>query len=68
MLGLTDDWTPDTDNPGAFPRTGNGFYSFWRWDPEASFEGDAGNLVSIGDTDFLALLCGSPLGAPAGTC
>ena len=32
MLGLTADWTPNKDNPGAFPRTGNGSYTFWRWD------------------------------------
>jgi hypothetical protein len=68
MLGLTADWTPNTDNPGAFPRTGNGYYSFWRWDPTASFDGTDGNFVAAGEADFLALLCGSPLGAPAETC
>ena len=68
MLGLTTDWTPDTDNPGTFPRTGNGYYAFWRWDPDAEFDGADGNLVKAGEVDFNDLLCGSPLGAPADTC
>jgi branched-chain amino acid transport system substrate-binding protein len=68
MLGLTSDWTPKTDNPGTFPRTGNGHYSFWRWDPDQSFGDQAGNFVEAGSTDFNDLLCGSPLGAPADTC
>jgi ABC-type branched-subunit amino acid transport system substrate-binding protein len=68
MLGLTADWTPDTDNPGTFPRTGNGYYSFWKWDPDAEFDGDAGNLVQTSEIDFNDLLCGSSLGAPENTC
>jgi hypothetical protein len=68
MLGLTSDWTPDTDNPGTIPRTGNGDYAFWRWDPDAAYDGDDGNLVEDGRVDFNALLCGSPLGAPEASC
>lgn len=68
MLGLTDDWTPLTNNPGAFPRSGNGFYSFWGWDPEAEFEGNAGNFVQLGEGNLIEVLCGSPLGGPADTC
>jgi ABC-type branched-subunit amino acid transport system substrate-binding protein len=68
MLGLTADWTPDTDNPGTFPRTGNGYYSFWRWDPEAEFDGTPGNLVQSSEVDFNELLCGTTLGAPVETC
>ena len=68
MLGLTADWTPDTDNPGTFPRTGNGDYAFWRWDPEAAYGDADGNLVEDGRVDFNDLLCGSPLGAPEASC
>ena len=68
MLGLTADWTPDTDNPGTFPRTGNGYYSFWRWDPDAEYDGTPGNLVPTSEIDFNELLCGSTLGAPPETC
>lgn len=68
MLGLTDDWTPLTNNPGAFPRSGNGYYSIWTWDPEASFDGDEGNFVQVGEENLVDVLCGSPLGAPADTC
>ncbi len=68
MLGLTADWTPDTDNPGTFPRTGNGYYSFWSWDPDAEFDGTSGDFVQTSEIDFNDLLCGSTLGAPADTC
>jgi ABC-type branched-subunit amino acid transport system substrate-binding protein len=68
MLDLTTDWTPDTINPGAFPRTGNGFYAFYEWDPSAEFEGTEGNFVETSELDFNALVCGSPIGAPADTC
>ena len=68
MLGLTADWTPNTTNPGTFPRTGNGYYAFYRWDPKASFEGTDGNFNKTSEVDFNALVCGSPLGAPAETC
>lgn len=68
MLGLTTDWTPRTDNPGAFPRTGNGYYSFWRWDDAASWGDASGNLAQTGEANLIDILCGSPLGAPADTC
>jgi branched-chain amino acid transport system substrate-binding protein len=69
MLGLTAPWTPNVANPGAFPRTGNGFYAFWRWDPAADFDGNGeGNFVAAGEVDFQELLCGSALGAPAESC
>ncbi len=68
MLDLTAEWTPDTVNPGAFPRTGNGYYAFWKWDPEAEFDGNPGNLVKSSELDFNELICGTPIGAPADTC
>ena len=68
MLDLTADWTPDTTNPGTFPRTGNGHYAFYRWDPEAEFDGTDGNFKQTSELNFNALVCGSPIGAPAETC
>ena len=68
MLGLTEDWTPNTVNPGTFPRTGNGYYAFYRWDPDAEFEGTDGNFKQTAEVDFNKLVCGSPIGAPAETC
>lgn len=68
MLDLTADWTPNTTNPGVFPRTGNGYYAFYRWDPNVEFEGTKGNFVKTSELNFNALVCGSPLGAPADTC
>ena len=66
MLGLTDDWTPLTNNPGNFPRTGNGHYGFWRWDAAAN-DGD-GDLVQASEANFVTTVCGSAVGGPAGTC
>ena len=40
----------------------------WQWDPEAEFDGTAGNLVQTSEVDFNELLCGSTLGAPVETC
>ncbi|HKY15445.1 MAG TPA: ABC transporter substrate-binding protein [Microthrixaceae bacterium] len=68
MLDLTADWTPDTNNPGIFPRTGNGHYAFYKWDPESEFEGTDGNFVETSELNFNALVCGSPIGAPVETC
>jgi ABC-type branched-subunit amino acid transport system substrate-binding protein len=68
MLGLTADWTPNTTNPGIFPRTGNGYYAFYRWDPDAEFEGTDGNFVEESEVNFNELVCGSPIGGPAETC
>ncbi len=68
MLGLTADWTPNTTNPGTFPRTGNGYYAFYKWDPHAEFEGTKGNFVKSSELNFNDLVCGSSLGAPAATC
>ncbi|MFI5043277.1 MAG: ABC transporter substrate-binding protein [Acidimicrobiales bacterium] len=68
MLDLTADWTPDTKNPGTFPRTGNGHYAFYRWDPEAEFDGSEGNFKQTSELNFNTLVCGSPIGAPAETC
>ena len=59
---------PTRTTPGTFPRTGNGYYSFWRWDPDASFDGARRQPGEAGETDFNDLLCGSPLGAPPDTC
>ena len=68
MLDLTADWTPNTVNPGAFSRTGNGYYAFWRWSADAKFGDQDGNLEKGSETNFVDLLCGSPLGAPKDTC
>jgi branched-chain amino acid transport system substrate-binding protein len=68
MLGLTAPWTPNTNNPGIFPRTGNGFYSLWSWDPTAEFNGSSGNLVQGNKINFNNLICGSAIGGPAGSC
>ena len=58
MLGLSPEWTPATDHPGAFTRAGSGYYSFWTIDAA----GETFELVSEADWD--ATICGSPIGGP----
>ena len=60
MLGLTQhDWTPKTDHAGAFLRTGNGDYSFWKYDPKASYNGKPGNFVKVSDANWDKTICGA---------
>lgn len=59
MLGLTRDWTPKTDHPGAFPRIGNGQYYFFQFDPTSvGFDGEPIFKV-IGEGDMDEVLCGT---------
>ena len=57
MLGLTKDFTPKFDHPGAFKRLGNGFYAFWAYDPASK------GFKKVSEADMDKLLCGSPVGA-----
>lgn len=65
MLGLTADWTPVTNHPGAWLRLGNGDYRFYQLDPTITdtFDGEPGAFVKIGVADMDELLCGT-LGGP----
>ena len=58
MLGLMPDWTPKTDHVGAFLRTGQGNYSFWKFDPNAPFGDAKGNFVKDSDATFDKIVCG----------
>jgi hypothetical protein len=65
MLGLTNDpWTPKTDHVGAFKRSGNNNYSFWKWDPEATWNGQPGNFVKVSDANWDETICGTDFGGP----
>ena len=65
MLGITADWTPVTNHPGAWLRLGNGDYRFYQLDPTITdtFDGEPGAFVKIGAADMDELLCGT-LGGP----
>lgn len=65
MLGITADWTPVTDHPGAWLRLGNNDYRFYQLDPTITdtFDGEPGAFVKIGVADMDELLCGT-LGGP----
>ncbi len=65
MIGLMPTtWTPSAINPGQFPRSGTGSYSFWVWDPEAEWNGNQGNFVLGSEASFIDAMCGTPFGAP----
>ncbi len=69
MLGLTTDWTPNTNNPGTFPRTGNGHYAFWAWDPKASLRaGQAATSCSPARSTSTISCAAKRTGRPRRTC
>jgi branched-chain amino acid transport system substrate-binding protein len=71
MLGIFGDetWTPDTDHPGLFQRSGIPIWHTYSWDPDAEAPGGlTGNFIEESAINFDEVLCGSPLGAPADTC
>jgi ABC-type branched-subunit amino acid transport system substrate-binding protein len=69
MLGIFGDetWTPALDYEGLWKRVGIDRYTYWTWDPDASWNGEPGNFVLGGEISFSEALCGSAFGAP-GPC
>ena len=67
MLGIFggEDWTPNTNHPGTFQRSGTNHWAVYRWDPDAKAPGGLkGNYVKSNEFGFDEVLCGSPIGAP----
>jgi len=60
-----ENWTPNTDHQGLLKRAGMNHWAVYTWDPNASADGLEGNFVEKAEISFDAVLCGSPLGAPA---
>lgn len=71
MLGIFGDetWTPDVQIEGLFARPGIPTWGIYSWNPDAEApDGLSGNFEETTTVDFVDILCGTPLGAPAETC
>src|SRR5690606_15518799 len=63
-----EDWTPDFDHAGVWQRKGVNRWAFWKWDPDAEWNGESGNFVFDSEVSIDEVMCGSPFGAPAEEC
>lgn len=65
MLGLFggEDWIPALDREGLWRRAGVDRWTTYEWDPDAEWDGNAGNFVLRDEISFDEVMCGSPFGA-----